>query len=288
MKALVFGEILWDVYTDAMYIGGAPFNFAAHFVKCGGNASLLTGVGKDELGEKTIKAIEEFGVDTQFVCKKYADTGRCLVTLDNDGVPSYNLVDGVAYDFIKKPDLKNQKYDVLYFGTLALRNQNNQNVIKQIITENNFNNIFVDINLRKPYYCEKNVVFALENATILKISDEELPEVMRFLGEDDFNADKSAAILSGRFKNIKLLIITKGDKGALCYECDKDKFHMCEAKKTDVVSSVGAGDSFSASFLSKYLKGYQINQCLDFATKISGYVVSQPGAIPEYTSKDFE
>ena len=37
---------------------------------------------------------------------------------------------------------------------------------------------------------------------------------------------------------------------------------MCEAKKTDVVSSVGAGDSFSASFLSKYLKGYQAHGML--------------------------
>ena len=30
MKLLSFGEVLWDVYPEDRFIGGAPLNFAAH------------------------------------------------------------------------------------------------------------------------------------------------------------------------------------------------------------------------------------------------------------------
>ena len=50
MHILSFGEVLWDVYPEQKYIGGAPLNFAAHFVKNGGKASMLSAVGNDNLG----------------------------------------------------------------------------------------------------------------------------------------------------------------------------------------------------------------------------------------------
>ena len=57
MKALSFGEILWDVYPNEKFIGGAPLNFAAHFSKCGGKAYMISAVGKDNLvfwGRQTV------------------------------------------------------------------------------------------------------------------------------------------------------------------------------------------------------------------------------------------
>ena len=47
MKALAFGEVLWDIYPENQYIGGAPFNFAAHFKKCGGEPHIITAVVYD-------------------------------------------------------------------------------------------------------------------------------------------------------------------------------------------------------------------------------------------------
>jgi fructokinase len=55
MKALLFGEILWDIIDSKPYIGGAPFNLAAHLAKMGCKSTLISSVGKDALGRKALK-----------------------------------------------------------------------------------------------------------------------------------------------------------------------------------------------------------------------------------------
>ena len=55
MKALLFGEILWDIIDSKPYIGGAPFNLAAHLTNMGFKSTLISSVGKDALGRKALK-----------------------------------------------------------------------------------------------------------------------------------------------------------------------------------------------------------------------------------------
>lgn len=288
MKALAFGEVLWDVYTTDAYLGGATMNFAAHFKKCGGESWIVTAVGNDSMGKKTVEEIRKLDINTKFISFVEQQTGKCLVTLDDNQIPSYDLLDNVAYDYIKKPDIDNEAFDVLYFGTLALRNENNKTVLKQILSENCFNDIFVDMNIRAPYYNKDVVRFACENATILKISDEELPVVMDLLKKERLSVRECAKNMHKEFANLNMIIITMGSKGSLVYDFRNNECYECDAKKVNVVSTVGAGDSFSAAFLTKYIKTSSISDALEFATKISGYVVSQRDAIPEYKLADFE
>ena len=116
MKALSFGEVLWDIYDDKKIIGGAPLNFAAHLVKHGNSVSLLSSVGRDAEGEAALDIMKSWGISTDHVsvlCDR--STGKCLVTLDENAVPSYNLLQDVAYDRItckSDPD----EFDALYFG----------------------------------------------------------------------------------------------------------------------------------------------------------------------------
>lgn len=282
MKVLAFGEILWDVYPDNKYIGGAPLNFAAHFVRCGGESWLLSAVGNDTLGNFTLKTVKNMNVNPDYIFRNDKETGKCLVTLNGDLIPSYNILTDVAYDYIRIGDLTGKKFDVLYFGTLALRSENNRETLKQLIRTGSFNEIFVDMNIRPPFYSEYAVKFALENAGIIKISDEELPIVMKMIDTETANPADDAKKLAGKFKNLKLIIITKGSEGSFAYDCIDEKIYECNAEKVKVVSTVGAGDSFSAAFLSLYLNGCNVPQCLSFASKVSGFVVSKTEAIPEY------
>ena len=281
MKVLAFGEVLWDIYEDDKYIGGAPLNFAAHFKKCGGESWLITAVGYDFLGNETVENIEKMGVNTEYVTYNDRETGKCLVTLDDNQIPAYNLLDNVAYDFIEEPDL-NSDYDVLYFGTLALRHEYNRDVLKRILSDNKFEDVFVDINIRPPYYSKEIIKFACNNATILKISDEELPMVRELLEKSVSSIENTAKNLCEEFRNLKIVIITRGEKGSFVYNSVSQETFECDASKVNVVSTVGAGDSFSASFLAEYLKTEDIMHALNFATRISGYVVSQKDAVPEY------
>lgn len=289
VNALAFGEVLWDVYPEERCLGGATMNFAAHFKKCGGKAWIVTSVGEDLLGKEVVDRILELGIETEYVTyAKNKETGKCLITLDKNKIPSYELLNNVAYDEIKKPKLGDKIFDVLYFGTLALRNEKNLSVLKQIISENKFNDFFVDVNIRSPYYCEDVIRFALENATVVKISDEELPVVMNALGKNYKINEECAQLLSKDFDNLKIILITKGDKGSFAYDTVNKKIFECQPPQVDVVSTVGAGDSFSAAFAAQYLKTKDIPTALSLATKLSAFVVSCKDAIPEYELSDFE
>ena len=288
MKALAFGEVLWDVYPESQHIGGAPLNFAAHFRKCGGEAHIVTAVGYDDLGAETVKAIRKLGVGTKYLCRTDVETGKCLVSLNERGVPAYNLLDNVAYDYMEKLDLNDENFELLYFGTLSLRHENNIAVLREIISSNSFREIILDVNIRAPYYSKDVINFAMENATIVKISEEELPTVMQLIGKIASSVEESAEIISANFERIKMIIITRGEKGSLVYDCVLQKLYECSAEKVNVVSTVGAGDSFTAAFSAKYLKTGNVTKALKIATKISGYVVSCEEAIPDYRLEDFD
>lgn len=286
MKLLSFGEILWDVYENEKHIGGAPLNFAAHFAKQGGESYMISAVGNDELGKSALELLKKWDVKTDYVSvlsKK--ETGKCIVTLDSKGVPSYNLLDDVAYDYIIEFDLNNIEFDAFYFGTLALRNENNRQVVRNIIKNNTFKEIFVDINIRKPYVLKEAVEIAFENATIIKISDEELPIVTELLFGKECDYTTASKVLGEKFSNLKLVIITLGEKGSFLYDCKNNVSYYHKAEVVKVVSTVGAGDSFSATFLKNYLSGVKIEECLTQSSKISAFVVSKAEAIPEYHIK---
>lgn len=282
MKVLSFGEILWDVYPDEKYIGGAPLNFAAHFVKLGGDAYMLSALGDDELGALALEKLKWWKINSDHVAVlDGVPTGKCLVSLDKSGKPSYDLQKDVAYDFIDC-GINGEMFDALYFGTLALRGGGNMRSLEKIIKNNVFGEIFVDVNIRPPFYSKESILFALDHATVIKISDEELPIVTReiFGAEPPFS--DAAKMIAERFKNVKMIVITRGERGAFAYDARSKRTYYADAEKVDVVSTVGAGDSFSAAFMYSYLSGESVETCLSRAGKLAALVVSHADAIPDY------
>lgn len=282
MKLLSFGEIIWDVYPDKKYLGGAPLNFAAHFEKQGGEAYMLSALGDDELGNEALNKLSLWKVNAEYVSVLSGkDTGKCLVTLDKQGVPTYNIVRDSAYDYINCSSVSDE-FDALYFGTLALRNEYNRREISELIKSHSFKEIFVDVNLRKPFISRESLMLCMENATVLKISDEELSAVSKILFNNEYGYKNIVTEISKTFQNIKFIIITLGEKGSYAYDVHNKTSLSCAAERVTVASTVGAGDSFSAVFLYKYMCGFDIDSCLKSASRISAYVVSKTEAVPEY------
>jgi len=281
MKILSFGEIIWDVYDDKKLLGGAPFNFAAHAVKQGATAAIISAVGEDSLGKKTLSYVKKYNVETDYITINKYPTGQCLVTLDGNKVPHYSILENVSYDFINTPNLSTE-FDVISFGTLALRKEHNICVLKSILEKYKFKAIFSDLNIRPPFFNNKSVDFCLANNNIVKISDEELPTIIKLLfGIENCNIKDSVSLLSNKYKNIELFIITKGSEGSIAFDIKNNSIYECPAKKVDVVSTVGAGDSFGAAFLVEYFKTNNISESLIKATDVSAYVVSHLDAIPD-------
>ena len=289
-KVLSFGEIIWDIYAEEKCIGGAPLNFAAHLAQLGVKSSLLTAVGADEMGERAKQELGERGVEGIFseAAGKYS-TGYCLVTLDDSGKPNYELMQDVAYDHIacsteQITKLTERNYDAFYFGTLAQRAAESRNTLLHILETIAFGEIFCDVNVRRPFCSLSTMKTCFEHATILKISREELPYIFETLlpneGYEGIPEIDMRAICR-HFPKIRFLVLTLDSDGGAVSDAAKDRYYFQPALKVNVVSTVGAGDSFSAAFLAAYLQGKTPAECLQAAIKLSAYVVSHREAVPQ-------
>ncbi|MBR3809063.1 MAG: hypothetical protein IKK46_02025 [Clostridia bacterium] len=278
MKILSFGEIIWDVYESEKFIGGAPLNLAAHCSKQGADSFMLSSVGNDDLGKYALNKLKSFNVKADFVSvNKEKETGKCIVTLNENGVPTYNVLTDVAYDYIEAPDNINDfHFDIFCFGTLALRSKKNLETVKSLLKNSNIKKVYCDINIRPPFFSNETILFALENANILKISDEEIHYVYNAC---DF---KNLVDISQKYSNLEFILLTQGENGATVFDCKNKKEYQENAPEVKVVSSVGAGDSFGATFICEYFKTNNIKKSLNKAIEISAFVVSQKEAIPEY------
>lgn len=293
MKILSFGEVLWDVFNEQKLIGGAPFNFCGHLAKLGADAYIITAVGNDKFGDKAISEIERIHVKTDFVFRNPLPTGRCIVSIEN-GLPSYQLLENVAYDAITLPeeklsDIQHGDFDALYFGTLAQRSGISSHALNQIVGYGYFHEIFCDINIRQQYYNRDTLQYCLDHATILKVSREEISAIR----ETGFSPSTPASLnivedytvlsrwLCHTF-GIRIVIITMDKDGAFLYESKQDKFYVSKSPKNEAISTVGAGDSFSACFLYNYLSNQSLETCLSRAVDLSDFVVTKTEAIPDY------
>lgn len=293
MKLVSFGEIIWDIYGEKKTIGGAPLNFAAHAARCGAEAYLLSAVGDDALGAEAKTVLRRFGIRSDFTLTEAGrPTGVCHVTLDENGVPTYAIAENCAYDaipvsgFLDAAAHQKDAFDAFCFGTLALREEENRATVTKLLHSVRFREIYADLNVRMPFCSPCALLLCLEHATIVKISDEELPLVLLMLGDvlpNVENADIYAAAkaLSACFPQIKLLIFTLGGKGSTIYDCRIGRFQCISAPSVKVVSTVGAGDSYGAAFLVSYLAGEPISVCLERATARSAFVVAHAEAVPE-------
>ncbi len=289
MKILVFGEIIWDVYPNHSVIGGAPLNFAGHCAICGHDSFLFSSVGKDDLGTTALNALHDFHINADFIQRCDKKTGQCLVTLDENAIPSYYVVPDVAYDNISNPDtekINREKFDAFYFGTLAQRKDTSRQALLRILKACTFKEIFCDLNLRDGCYDEQSVKNCLEYATVLKFSDEEMPrlEVYDFWRKTSQNSIIKE--LFSAYPQIKVVLLTKGKEGACVYTRD-GRTYTISSTPCQVVSTVGAGDSFSAVWLSRYLDGDDEKTAALVASKVSGYVVSVVDALPRYDIASF-
>lgn len=284
MKISVFGEIIWDIFETEKCIGGAPLNFGAHASLFGNEVVLYSAVGHDDLGKEAIEYVEKFRICTDYIEKTPYPTGQCLVTLDKDKIPSYNLLENVAYDFISLPDTV-YKSDIFYFGTLAIRSEKSRDTLKKVISKGQFVDVFCDVNIRPPFYSEETVKLCFSHSTILKISREELPKILPFVLPDCATCDFKtlAEEICETYPNIRTVIITLDKDGAFAFERHTDTAVLLPASPGELVSTVGAGDGFSAAFVNRYAKGVSLLESVDFANRFASYVVSHVEAIPNHS-----
>lgn len=281
MKTIVgFGEALWDVFPEGRKIGGAPANFAYHVAQWGLDSCAVSAIGKDDLGDDIVRKFDENGLKYRLERVDFP-TGVVQVTLDENKVPSYNIKEGVAWDNIPMtPELETlaRNCRAVCFGSLAQRSSVSRatiNAFVDLMPEDSLK-IF-DINLRQHYFNEEIVCNSMNKADILKINDEEIIVVAEMLNITGKSQKEICEVLLDRFA-LKMVILTCGDQGS--YVLTAQESSWVDTPKVNVVSTVGAGDSFTGTFIASILLGKTIRQAHEAAVRVSAYVCTCQGAMP--------
>lgn len=275
------GEVLWDVLPEGKKLGGAPANFAYHVSQFGLNSRVVSAIGNDKLGAEIERDFSEKGLEG--IIEKVAyPTGTVQVSLDDNGVPNYTIKENVAWDNIPfTTALKElaQHTCAVSYGSLAQRNIVSRETIHAFLDampKEGAYKIF-DINLRQNFYTKDIICESLERCNVLKINDEELVAVSRLFGYPGIDLQDKCWILLAKY-NLKMLILTCGVNGSYVFTPGHVSF--VETPKVAVADTVGAGDSFTAAFVSAILRGLSVSEAHKLAVNVSAYVCTQNGAMP--------
>ena len=276
------GEVLWDVLPEGKKLGGAPANFAYHagqFLGMGSTVA-ISALGDDKLADETIDALKEHGLNDLMPRVPYP-TGTVQVQLDEQGIPTYDIKENVAWDNIPFDDDIAQiarNCRAVCFGSLAQRNVVSRTTIQKFLdaTPADCLKIF-DINLRQQFYTQEILRESFQRCNILKINDEELVLIGRMFGYPGLDIENKCWLILGKY-NLDMLVLTCGTNGSYVFTPGHVSFQ--ETPKVKVADTVGAGDSFTGSFVGSILNGKSVADAHRLAVQVSAYVCTQNGAMP--------
>jgi fructokinase len=277
-RPLLFGEVLFDHFPDgSRVLGGAPFNVAWHLQAFGQRPLFVSRVGDDPPGRQIRATLQDRRMDCAGLQKDSAHpTGSVEIQLQ-DGEPRYDILDRRAYDFITATLPPLGPCPLLYHGTLALRGAQNRATLAELIRITGAP-VFVDVNLRPPWWQRDQVLQQLGGARWAKLNQDELALLAPAGGSADLTA-RATALQNAA--GLELLVVTLGAAGALARDAGGTTARIAPAGGLPVVDTVGAGDAFAAVILLGLLRDWPLDQTLARAQELAGAVVGQRGATPE-------
>ena len=277
------GEALWDVLPDGKQIGGAPANFAFHAGQAGMDARVVSAVGNDALGSETLDALRGKQLNVEAVARVDFPTGVVNVTLSEQGIPQYDILQGVAWDnipFTPQLEALAREAQAVCWGSLAQRSPVTAATILRFLdampSDDGRLKVF-DINLRQQFYSLEVIEASAQRANIMKLNDEELVILSHMLQLGTTDVETQCRTLLSRYA-LHMLVLTCGTNGSYVFTPGTMSFQP--TPKVEVADTVGAGDSFTGTFCASILDGMSVAEAHKRAVHVSAYVCTQNGAMP--------
>ena len=270
----IFGEVLFDHFPEgSRVLGGAPFNVAWHLQAFGLAPNFISRIGDDPSGEEISALMADWGM-----CRKGIQidnehpTGSVNVTLQK-GEPCYEIVPDSAYDFIDSDLLHPEaSHGILYHGSLALRNLNSLNALQTVKIKHR-GKIFMDVNLRSPWWDEQMLSELLSDAHWVKLNQVELA----ILSPNQPDLASAMRHFYSQF-NLETLVVTCGEQGVFALDEHQQFVNIQPSRQVPVVDTVGAGDAFAAILLLGLTQNWPLEVSLEKAQTFASAIVGCRGA----------
>lgn len=270
----ILGEVLFDRFADGTEVlGGAPFNVAWHLQGLGARPLFISRVGDDAAGARALAAMRSWGLDTAFVQVDAAHATGSVQVEVRDGEPHYVIDPFQAYGHLETPLLPPPGSNgLLYHGTLAAWSEGTRRTLDEIQRQTRLP-VFMDVNLRAPWWRRETLSGWLERATWVKLNLDELERLEPGQG--------SPAEVAARFRSrlgLRHVVLTLGEQGALAVDSRGNCRAVGAVHDTKVVDTVGAGDAFAAVMILGELAGWDLDESLARAGALAGAVCGLRGA----------
>ncbi len=283
------GEILWDIYGEQKYIGGAPANFAAHVHQAGHQGIILSRVGDDALGHELLTHLKAEGLSVEGIqSDSNLPTGTVRVSLNDRGIPSFACSRNVAFDNLEFDSTWQKlagQIDAVFFGTLAQRQQPSRKAIQAFLRAASPALKVFDVNLRAWNDTIAQIVEeSLRQCDVIKLNDQEL----RLLRTHFPAAADDVAFLRALLQkyDLRLAAVTLGERG--CYFVTSSDHVRHPGFQVKVVDTTGSGDAFAAGMVVGLLEGRPLPEIAEFANRLGAFVATQKGAAPRWTMESMQ
>lgn len=279
LRPVIFGEVLFDSFPDGRQVlGGAPFNVAWHLRGFGLDPLMISRVGDDARGREVLQAMGNWEMDSSGVqVEKAHPTGAVSVSL-KAGQPHYDILPDQAYDHIDADAavavVGSSDVALVYHGSLATRTAQSRQALSQLLAAVEAP-VFLDVNLRAPWWSREQVAAQIQRATWVKINDDELV----LLSDSRMVTDLTG--LARQFfqahPRMQQLIVTRGARGALVVHAEGVS-EGAPVPVEDVVDTVGAGDAFAAVMITGIIRQWPLAESLAHALRFAASICRQRGA----------
>jgi fructokinase len=270
----VFGEVLFDHFpVDTKVLGGAPFNVAWHLQAFGQQPQFISRVGADTDGNQIRAAMQSWGMNLDFLQQDSTyPTGQVQVAIQH-GEPSYAILPDQAYDHIEIKGLNGiNQTGILYHGTLAVRSTVSRITLAALKSLHQ-GKIFVDVNLRQPWWSKTDVLKSFNDADWLKLNYHELCKI-----KADVNDIKTSMEELLYLYKLEGIVVTCGEQGALALNSAGEFCSVSPTASVNLIDTVGAGDAFSTIVLLGLNLGWSLRQSMDRAQLFASAITEKHGA----------
>tara|TARA_Y100000748_G_scaffold232232_1_gene196219 strand:- start:289 stop:1218 length:930 start_codon:yes stop_codon:yes gene_type:complete len=267
-----FKKLLLNLKIEKTVSGGSVANSIVGMSQLGDKVGFIGKVSDDELGEKYEEGLRSEKVEYFYSKKKEKlPTGTCLILVTPDSERTMCTFLGTAgkinendfsSDVIKNSDM------IFLEGYLWDKGEPKKAFDKAINSANK-----IAMSLSDQFCVERhksNFLELVKNKLDITFSNEQ--EITSLIEAKNFNE-----VINFSKQINKLVIITRGDKGAISIEGEK-VFECNVRKNLQIVDLTGAGDLFAAGFLHGYVNKLSTKESLEKGTEMSSKIIQQIGA----------
>ncbi len=286
----VIGSIVMDIIVETPRIpgsgenlharqvtpaaGGKAANAAVAFTRLGGQAHLLSNVGRDAFGDEALSTLAAEGVSVAGVERSHeAPTGAGVLLVEPDGQTAFIIAPG-ANMTLRAEDVTQRLMPILgKLDGLLLNFEAPEDALLRAVAlaREAAIPIFVDAGPARPYSSE-----LWRYAAILSPNESETEAMVGFevASEEAARAAASALLAQGP----RAVALKLGARGALLATPDTMRFFP--AFPIRPVDAAGAGDAFTAGLVWARLQGWRWERSLRWANACGGLAAARLGAMP--------